>query len=167
MKPERPDTMYTFERKQKIPKPLSEVWDFFSDPKNLNEMTPSSLKFEILTKNLGSLHEGQIIDYRIEVLPGIKREWRTEIISVIEKSEFVDEQALGPYRYWHHRHTFEEAEDGVWVGDKVSFNLRYGILGKLIYHVIVRKQLVEIFEFRSNFLVERFNASPAVSSGCL
>ncbi|MCB1124188.1 MAG: SRPBCC family protein [Verrucomicrobiae bacterium] len=159
--------MYTFERKQKIPRTLDEVWDFFSTPKNLQEMTPESLNFEILSENENKIYEGQIIEYRIEIMPGIKRRWTTEISEVQERKEFVDEQIKGPYRYWHHRHTFEEAEDGVWMTDRVNFNMPFWILGKLAYHSFVRNRLVEVFDFRSKYLVEKFDALPAISAGCL
>lgn len=159
--------MFTFERKQKIPRSLDEVWEFFSTPGNLQEMTPDSLNFEILSEEVHTLYEGQIIEYRIEVLPGIRQNWTTEISEVIDKEQFVDEQIKGPYRYWHHRHRFEETGDGVWVTDKVNFNLPFGFLGQLAYKAFVRRRLIGIFAYRSQFLVKKFDAAPAVSSGCL
>lgn len=130
-------------------------------------MTPPSLRFEILTENLKTMHVDQIIDYRIEVLPKIRRPWKTRISEVIEKEAFVDEQLVGPYNVWHHRHLFEETESGVTMTDTVRFVMPMGVLGDLAYFAFVKRRLKSIFDFRSRFLEERFGASPAQPSGDL
>lgn len=158
--------MYTLERKQWIPRPKENVWEFFADPKNLNLMTPKSLNFEILTKNPERLHKGQIIEYRIEILPRYKRRWVTEITECEEHLGFVDEQIAGPYRYWHHRHAFDSRHNGVWMLDRAHFDLPYKRLGKWAFKLFVQKRLTEIFDFRSAFFERKFDASPAIKSGC-
>ena len=159
--------MYSFERKQRIPKPIEEVWDYFSDPKHLTEITPAALNFQILSQNVNRMYEGQIFDFQIEIVPNFQRLFRTQITECVEPLDFVEEQIQGPYHYWHHRHTFLETKEGVWMTDRVSFNLRYWLLGKLAYKLFVRQKLIDFFDFRSGILEKKFGAPPAVRSGCL
>ena len=69
---------------------------------------------------------------------------------------FVDEQRAGPYRFWHHRHTFEEVDGGVKVGDLVHYALPLGPLGSIAHALFVRRKLEWIFGFRKEILAERF-----------
>ena len=39
---------------------------------------------------------------------------------------FVDEQRFGPYKFWHHRHTFEEIPGGVLMRDLVHYGIGFG-----------------------------------------
>lgn len=90
------------------------MWDFFSRPQNLNDMTPNDLKFKITTKNLPQrTYQGQIITYTIELFPMISNYWVTEITLVKPNQLFIDEQRFGPYKMWHHEHHFQELTDGL------------------------------------------------------
>ena len=53
------------ENHQFIKAPLKNVFDFFSKPENLKEITPSKLNFKILTPTPISMNEGTMIDYTI------------------------------------------------------------------------------------------------------
>jgi ligand-binding SRPBCC domain-containing protein len=86
------------ERTTLIPQPIKLVWTFFNDPKNLDKMTPEFLKFEILNGGDESIFEGQVIEYRIQIIPGVKQRWLTEITHYKKHAYFVDEQRIGPYR---------------------------------------------------------------------
>jgi ligand-binding SRPBCC domain-containing protein len=75
-------------------------------------------------------------------------EWVTEITHVKDKSFFVDEQRVGPYKLWHHEHHFKEIDQGVEMIDIVSYEPPFGILGKIIHPFIIKPKLEEIFAFR-------------------
>lgn len=68
---------------QFIPAPPALVWDFFATPDNLNLLTPPELHFETLTKP-SRIYAGQMIAYRIRLLPGVRVRWLTEITQVSE-----------------------------------------------------------------------------------
>ena len=141
---------------QFIPAPLGHVWTYFSDPKNLNELTPDSLRFEIKSQP-GLMYTGQMIAYRIRILPGIKVSWLTEIRHVKEEAYFVDEQRIGPYRIWYHEHRFVAQNGGVLMTDKVTYALPGGLLGELIHLVWVKRQLRQIFAYRTQKVNEIFS----------
>jgi ligand-binding SRPBCC domain-containing protein len=81
----------------------------------------------------------------------------TEITHCREPHFFVDEQRLGPYRFWHHQHQLREVAGGVEVRDLIHYLLPFGPLGR-VASALVRRQLVAIFDYRSKAVKERFDA---------
>lgn len=149
--------IYTLHRVQNIPVSLNEAWDFFSRPENLQLITPSYMRFRILSKS-GSDHmyPGQIITYTVRPLLGIPMFWMTEITHVVEKQYFVDEQRMGPYAFWHHQHHFREIAGGVEMQDIVHYRLPLGFLGRLAHAVHIHRQLNEIFDYRYREIEHRW-----------
>ena len=113
--------------------------------------------FNITSEIPKKMQPGQIITYRVGLLPGIKGNWVTEITHVNEPHFFVDEQRFGPYAMWHHEHIFEENENGVLMTDKVSYKLPLGGFGALFHGILVKPRLKEIFDHRTKVLNEKFN----------
>lgn len=66
-----------------------------------------------------------------------------------EKGFFIDEQRIGPYKFWHHKHYFKTVETGVEMKDVVHYALPYGVFGKLAHALFVKRQLQGIFDYRS------------------
>jgi ligand-binding SRPBCC domain-containing protein len=141
-------TTFTLEREQIIQRELEEVFDFFSQPKNLESITPSWLNFRLLNCSTPTIGEGTTIDYRLRV-HGIPIRWRSLIGSWNPPFEFVDEQLIGPYRSWVHHHTFEETEQGVLVRDQVDYSI---LGGALVDRLFVRRDLARIFDHRQERL---------------
>ena len=73
--------IYNLKEKQFLPIPLEEAWEFFSCPENLGKLTPPDIGFEIINNHSESMHEGQIISYKIKLLAFTKIHWVTEITS--------------------------------------------------------------------------------------
>ena len=119
-------------------------------------MTPPELGLRIVHCSPGNMHEGQIISYRVKILPAIWVPWITEIKAVQEGRAFIDEQRFGPYKFWHHRHTFEEVEGGVKVTDLVHYIMPLGPLGTIAHTLFARRKLQRIFDFRREVLERRF-----------
>jgi ligand-binding SRPBCC domain-containing protein len=142
-------------RSQILPRPLGEVFAFFSDAANLERITPGFLHFKILTPLPIHMQPGTLIDYRIRIC-GIPRRWRTLIEEYEPGRRFVDVQLKGPYALWRHRHEFEEVPGGTRVSDVVHYRLPLGPLGLLAHALFVRRMLREIFDFRQRAMVEIF-----------
>lgn len=144
---------FLFETQQTLACPLSEVFDFFSDAHNLAIITPPWLHFEVLTPAPIEMLPGTRIDYRLK-LRGIPIRWQSEITEWNPPYAFADEQRRGPYRLWQHKHTFDETENGVVVGDSVE----YAVWGNaLINKFFVRPDIEKIFAYRSAQLEELFH----------
>jgi ligand-binding SRPBCC domain-containing protein len=148
--------LYSFNRKQKFPISLQDVWDFMSNPKNLAVITPPEVGFKTLSGDDREMFAGQVIHYTITPVFGIKIEWVTEITHVVPESHFVDEQRYGPYKFWHHKHFFSEIPGGVEMLDVVHYKLPFGILGRIAHPLLVKPKLKEIFDFREKRLIELF-----------
>ena len=155
--------IYELKQTQFISTSLDEAWDFFSNPDNLDTITPDFLKFRITSSTEGKMYEGQIITYVIELLPKINQTWVTEIKSVEDKKIFVDEQRFGPYKMWHHKHIFEEIKGGVKVTDIVHYAMPFGFLGQLAHKLFVKQRLNKIFSYRYNWLEKHFNSKKQLS----
>jgi len=133
-----------------LPRPRDEVFQFFSDARNLEALTPPSVHFEILTPAV-VLRRGALIDYRLRI-HGIPLRWRSEISRWEPPESFVDEQRRGPYRRWVHTHTFVEERGGTRVSDAVEFEVPFEWLTGWFVMRDVRK----IFAFRTQALKNRF-----------
>lgn len=152
--------MYTLKANQKLPIEIEKAWEFFSNPRNLKTITPPYMGFDILSGAEKKMYPGQIIQYIVTPVAGIKTKWVTEITHVRERDYFVDEQRFGPYTLWHHKHFFREIPGGVEMEDIVDYKLPFGILGRLVHPVIVAPKLKEIFNFRREKLMALFGTFP-------
>lgn len=150
------DLMYQLKRQQLVKTDMATCWDFFSSPGNLQKITPKYMGFDVLTEVPEKMYEGLMIEYRVRPLLGIPMNWITEITHVKEHQFFVDEQRKGPYRIWHHEHHFETVDNGVLMSDIVSYELPFGILGKMAHPILVQRKLNEIFDFRFEIVEEIF-----------
>lgn len=149
--------IYTLEQTQKIPSSMEKVWDFISSPKNLKEITPPHMGFDIITKNLPEkMYQGMIVGYKVSPLLGIKLTWVTEISQVKYLEFFVDEQRIGPYTLWHHQHHIKQIKGGVLMTDIVNYVPPFGFIGDIANAILIKGQLKDIFEFRTKKVIEIF-----------
>ena len=102
------------------------------------------------------MYSGQIIEYVVTPVMGIKTKWVTEITHVKDNDYFVDEQRFGPYSLWHHKHFIKEIDGGVEMEDIVHYKLPLGFIGQMVHPFLVKPKLNEIFEYRRKKLIEIF-----------
>jgi ligand-binding SRPBCC domain-containing protein len=98
---------------------------------------------------------GTEIRYRLS-LHGLPVEWLTEIRTWEPPHRFVDIQRKGPYRMWHHTHTFEDHGDRTRATDVVRYTLPFGALGRLVHALKVRGDIETIFAYRQKRIQELF-----------
>lgn len=150
--------IHTLHSKQNLPISVSEAWSFFSNPENLKVITPDYMGFHIRSGADRPMYVGQIIEYIVTPLFGIKTKWITEITHFVDQKYFVDEQRFGPYSLWHHKHFLKEIDGGVEMEDLLHYKLPFGFLGQLAHPFLVKPKLNEIFEYRKNKLIELFGS---------
>ncbi len=148
--------IYRLHKRQNLPITKEQAWSFLSDPKNLKRITPDHMGFNILSGADRPMFAGQIIQYMVTPILGIKTKWVTEITYLVDNEYFVDEQRFGPYSLWHHKHFIKEIDGGVEMEDIIDYKLPMGILGQLAHPLLVKPKLKEIFEYRSKALEELF-----------
>lgn len=148
--------IYTLHKRQNLPISVDEAWDFLSDPKNLKTITPDYMGFHILSGADRPMFPGQIIQYIVTPVLGIKTKWVTEITHVKDKEYFVDEQRFGPYSLWHHKHFIKPIEGGIEMEDIIDYKVPMGILGQMVHPILVKPKLEEIFNYRTTKLEALF-----------
>ena len=147
--------IFEYRARTRVPRPRDEVFAFFADAANLQELTPPWLGFEILTPRPIEMRPGALIDYRLR-LRFIPIRWRTRITVWEPPYRFVDEQLRGPYRLWLHEHTFKEDGDGTLCGDFVRYAVPFGALAN---RLLVARDVRKIFAYRERRLQEIFGAA--------
>jgi hypothetical protein len=150
-------TPFIFRAEQYVPRPLGEVFEFFSKAENLQELTPSWLHFRILQVNPSPVRQGTLIRYslRWRVFP---IRWTTEITEWDPPHRFVDVQLKGPYKLWHHEHRFAAEGSGTRISDEVQYALPFGPLGLIAHRLKVKKDVETIFAYRKEVVTRLFGS---------
>jgi len=148
-------SLQSLEREQWVGQPPDRVFDFFSDPYNLERLTPPFLRFRVLRSSTAKVGEGTTIDYRLR-LRGIPLRWRSLIEEWRPGRRFVDRQLRGPYALWHHTHEFEPHGGGTLIRDLVRYRVPFGLAGQVLAGRWVRRDVEEIFRFRQERIRQLF-----------
>ena len=149
--------VYSLKAVQLIYTDIETAWEFFSNPENLNAITPKTMGFKILgNHHSDKMYAGQLIEYTVKPLLGIPVYWMTEITQVQPKEYFIDEQKFGPYSLWHHQHHFSQVNNAVEMTDIVHYKIPFWFIGDIVNTIIVRKKLKEIFEYRYHMIEEKY-----------
>jgi hypothetical protein len=149
-----------FTTTQWLPRTPEQIFPFFADAGNLDAITPPWLHFRILTPLPVEMKVGARLEYSIS-LHGLPMRWRTNIAQWNPSHSFVDEQISGPYRLWHHTHTFTADRGGTLCTDVVRYR-HWG--GMLIERWFVRPDIERIFAYRREQLAKLFGGESAAAS---
>lgn len=140
--------IHPFQQKQSLPISLEEAWEFSSNPNNLLKLTPDWMHLKLKGHVPNEMYAGMKIRQELKPVLGIPLTWVTEITQMEEKVYFIDEQRVGPYRYWHHEHRLHEVPTGVEVIDTLHYALPFNIIGEIVHQLVVKKKVVEVFDYR-------------------
>lgn len=140
--------MRRLERHQLLPGEPGDVFGFFANALNLERITPPWLGFRVVAGGPIEMGPGTLIEYRLR-LHRVPVRWLTRIEVWDPPLRFVDAQVRGPYRHWHHEHTFTSTPAGATLmRDRVDYELPAGPLGSLAHALFVRRDLERIFDHR-------------------
>lgn len=140
--------MYTMHREIEVVAPLEKVWDFISHPQNLDRITPDDMAFRIVSDVPEQMFNGLLVEYRVKIPIVGWQKWVSELKHIQPGSYFVDEQKIGPYRFWYHEHRIEPDGDKVRIIDHVSYEVPFGLLGRMAHPLFIRPTLERIFRHR-------------------
>jgi ligand-binding SRPBCC domain-containing protein len=147
---------YLLEREQWLPRPVEEVFHFFSRPENLQEITPSWLEFRMV-KTPEVLTAGSLIHYRLR-WHGLPIRWTTEISQWNPPHGFVDREVSGPYALWNHEHWFVAHAGGTTMRDRATYALPLGWIGRMAQWAVVKRDVDGMFDFRAKAMRRLFGA---------
>jgi ligand-binding SRPBCC domain-containing protein len=151
------NSSFLLQREQWIPRPIQEVFAYFAAAHNLEALTPPWLGFRILSPMPIVMRAGTRIQYRIR-WHGWPVRWLTEIRRWDPLSSFVDVQLQGPYRLWHHTHSFASVKGGTLMRAVVHYALPFGFLGQMMHGWLVQVDLQAIFDYRARKVEELWGA---------
>jgi ligand-binding SRPBCC domain-containing protein len=138
---------YQLVTSQVLPIEQQKAFEFFEDPRNLCDITPTWLDFCMLKQDSNSgVHENAEFDYTIKIL-GIKLLWRSRVIDYQPPERFTDIQIKGPYKSWIHLHMLEKDPEGTRLKDEVTYSLHLPALP--VHSFLIRKRLIDIFSYRA------------------
>jgi ligand-binding SRPBCC domain-containing protein len=153
---------HTFRGQQWIDRPLAEVFAFFSNAGNLEEITPPWLRFRVRSVSTPQIEAGTLIRYRLS-LRGIPFGWTTQIRTWHPPHRFTDVQLSGPFALWHHTHRFEEKEGGTLISDIVRYRMPFGLIGRVVNVMQVGRDVERIFRFRRDRIGKIFQCRESPS----
>lgn len=151
--------IYKLYRKEFLPVSVEEAWRFFSSPRNLQKITPSSVKLKMRTAiTIPEIQEGLYIEYVLSPILRVPFEWITLVSKVDRPYSFTDIQLKGPFALWEHKHSFKPMQGGTEITDEVNYALPMGVFGQIAHTILIKRRLEEIFDFREKELKRLFKS---------
>src|SRR3954469_15521255 len=98
--------MNHFVKESRIAVPPGVVFDFHERPGAFERLIPPWEHVELIASS-GSLQPGSRVVLRTKLGP-ISLDWVAEHTEYERGKMFADRQIRGPFRYWYHRHLFED-----------------------------------------------------------
>ena len=123
-------------------------FDFCSDPGNLQKLTPPQIRIKIEKLSEIKMGEGTSIHVTLKLFRFLKFRWITKITQWKPPENFIDTQPKGPYKSWKHTHNFVPKDNGTLIVDHVEYIVPGWIFEPIIFKLIVRRNLVALFEHR-------------------
>lgn len=141
------------EARQTIDRPIEDVFRFFSDPHNLERITPDFLRFRVVSVTTPAIEDGTLIHYRLKIR-GVPVRWTSRIEAWKPPYYFCDRQIRGPYGHWFHEHIFEKSGKGTVIQDRVRFRLPFHALTRWIALSWVASDVEAIFRYRTKRIAD-------------
>jgi len=125
---------------------IDKVWDFYTDLRHLQVITPKRLDLQIIESSSDKITQGQTASFSSRLLTRVT--WDTRI-TFCKPYTYVDEMSNHAlFKHWRHTHTFHKVnENQTRVEDEIEFELRYGFIGKMFEWYALDK-LGKIFAHR-------------------
>ena len=126
----------SFKYKTKIKQPLNNVFDFYSNPRNINLLTPWFAKVSCTPEK--KISKNEVFTIEINMF-GIKNKVEILIKNYEENKLFTDLQIKGPFNYWEHNHIFKYENNETIMYDVINYNSKFKLLDKMyIFHLIFK-----------------------------
>jgi ligand-binding SRPBCC domain-containing protein len=129
---------------------IDRVWEFYTDIKHLEIITPREMKLKITNATSQKLTQGSEIWLEGKLVITMKR-WHS-IIKSLSPYQYVDEMLTGPFKKWRHSHIFyaitiNNNQKQTEVIDDVEFEFPYSPIGKL-FEAYAYSRIRKLFDHR-------------------
>jgi len=148
--------MRSFRHSFSVDAPLEKLWEFYTDIKHLEVVSPPSLGIRILKCTHQQLESGSEVWLSGKL--AIQSKWHSKITS-LKPYEYIDEMISGRFKVWKHLHKFQDVGNGTTeVIDEIKFELPWGAVGRLLEGYVIR-QLERVFAHRKAATILKFQAA--------
>ncbi|MBX3119855.1 MAG: SRPBCC family protein [Fimbriimonadaceae bacterium] len=134
---------------------VQELWEFHSNAKVLQLLTPPSKRIEAISQEM-AVEQGAIQEMKFSIF-GIPSRWVAEIVEVDAPHRFVDVAKKSPFAYWRHTHEFlPSVEEGLSIlRDTLTYKPPPGPLGIVANWLYIARDLDAMFAYRHRVTKER------------
>ncbi len=147
--------MTTLEFTSRIPADQRSLFNFHTNFTNVGLVTPSFITMRFITIP-DLMREGSNMTVELRQF-GRWIPWDVTVECLIPHSLMVDVQSgRGPFKTWRHEHHFIEKSDGVYLLDRLHYELPFGAAGKLFDLFIFRTINRLLFSYRHKKTKEYF-----------
>ena len=99
----------------------------------------------------GQIGLGEEVTWRARHF-GIPFRMTSRVTALDGPNRFVDEQTRGPFRRFHHEHTFEPTDGGTLMVDAISFDAPLGPVGRAVERLGLERYMRRLIQERGAFL---------------
>lgn len=137
-----------YEKTTRIRAPVQALFAFHQDPANLHRINPPGVR--VLELRLPDRWKpGALLGVRVGILGILTQDWEVRLEEVSPPVRLVDVALRGPYPFWRHVHSFQDAGSGdSLLTDRVEYRPPWGRVGRLLDRVLFRPQLAVMFAWR-------------------
>jgi uncharacterized protein (TIGR01777 family) len=154
--------MAEFVKRSRISAPAEEVFRWHARPGALERLTPPWTTLELIERS-GGIENGARVGFNLPVGPTHVR-WVAEHRDYVDGRQFHDVQIEGPFARWEHMHRFEpDGPSASCLEDRITYELPFGAVGRLIGGASVRAMLERTFTYRHATTAQDLAAHAAYS----
>jgi len=145
-----------FEQTLCFPRPIAEIFDFFSRPANWITVAPPELHLRLL-QGPDRIHKGATLALKGRRW-GLPQRVLTEVTAFEPNLMIREEQRQGPLAKWIHTQHFEERNPGTRLREHVDYEPPGGLLGLTVTAAYLARDLETMFAYRAGKLRELLGA---------
>jgi len=146
--------MTTIDLKTNIKAPILTVFDISRDISEHEASTKNTREKAIAGVTSGKISLGETVTWRAKHFGFYLK--HTSIISEFESpTYFVDEMVKGVFKSLRHEHIFKETKDITEMADIFTYEVPYGILGRVFNYLILKSYLTKFLLERNQHIKQR------------
>jgi ligand-binding SRPBCC domain-containing protein len=127
--------------------PIQTVFDLARDITEHENSSENTREKAIAGRTSGKINLGETVTWRAKHF-GFYLKHTSLISEMTSPTFFVDEMVKGVFKSFHHEHIFKETDNKTIMIDQLSYEVPYGIFGRLFNYFILKSYLTK-------FLLER------------
>ena len=141
--------MKSFTHRFEVEASLDKVWDFYTNIRHLEMITPPEMQLNILSTTDERIKEGSETWLSGKIILNTK--WHSRIVA-FQPYRYVDKMIIADtsrplFNYWNHEHVFEGDDNQTTVIDRIMLQLPFGVFGRC-FESYATARLKKVFQYR-------------------